>query len=228
MSIESNESVKFGVMIEVDNLVFSGLEVIRDVFVAKCKALGIADADGFTFLRKAYGKTFSEALQSVLPADYDEALREDAAGELKAAVAAQLQQKAKLSDSFVHFVKELLADKFSVVVSTRLALPAADELFEAFTSNPNFSIAADTSDVVAALPYEVWRRSVQRVGLSPRNTVGVCAGGNAMRGALCAGMHVVVCLDPMVSYEDCSGADLLTQKLDKALIGKMKQALKIQ
>lgn len=222
----SDPIIPRGIVIEADAVLFGSLKTAAAAMSEKLEKVGIK-ADEFTFLRTVFGSSFKKGFETVEPAFDKRDIMHELAAEAKAAWLAGLQQNASVSDAFTAFARAAFAEGLEVVLLTRLHPDVLEELFAPLAAEGSLHVVADSGDCTGVVCPDAWRKALARGNIAPQNAAALCASGSSLRGALTVGMHGIVIIDPLAAFEDCGGANIVTETLDPALIGNIKCMLKM-
>jgi hypothetical protein len=113
--------------------------------------------------------------------------------------------------------------RFAVI--TRLRQGIVEELFASITKEP--LAIFDPIPLAVGLSPETLQAAVIALGYSVRQCVGLFACGASVRSAMRIGLRAVAVPDPMVSFENCAGADLVVDHLGKTLTNKLLAKVRV-
>ncbi|MBR4945922.1 MAG: hypothetical protein IKZ27_02895 [Kiritimatiellae bacterium] len=112
--------------------------------------------------------------------------------------------------------------RFAVI--TRLRQSIVSELFAPIT---NEAIAVfDPVPLATGVTPETLQAAIISLGYSIRQCMCLVACGASVRSAVRIGLRSIVVPDPMVSFENCAGADLVVDHLGKTLATKLLARVK--
>lgn len=209
-------------IIELDPLFLGGFALPAEVLADRLEKYGIADNDPYRFVRHLYGKPFTAALEKLLPEAVDVAHVER---RLAATYAALLQQHAQQAiDQMKPILRPLAKQGVRFAVVTRLRQSIVSELFAPIT---NEAIAVfDPVPLATGVTPETLQAAIIALGYSIRQCMCLVACGASVRSAMRIGLRSIVVPDPMVSFENCAGADLVVDHLGKTLATKLLARVK--
>ena len=209
-------------IIELDPLFLGGFALPAEVLADRLEKYGIADNDPYRFVRNLYGKPFTAALEKLLPEAVDVAHVER---RLAATYAALLQQHAQQAiDQMKPILRPLAKQGVRFAVVTRLRQSIVSELFAPIT---NEAIAVfDPVPLATGVTPETLQAAIIALGYSIRQCMCLVACGASVRSAMRIGLRSIVVPDPMVSFENCAGADLVVDHLGKTLATKLLARVK--
>lgn len=209
-------------IIELDPLFLGGFALPAEVLAERLEKYGIADNDPYRFVRHLYGKPFTAALEKLLPEAVDVAHVER---RLAATYAALLQQHAQQAiDQMKPILRPLAKQGVRFAVVTRLRQSIVSELFAPIT---NEAIAVfDPVPLATGVTPETLQAAIIALGYSIRQCMCLVACGASVRSAMRIGLRSIVVPDPMVSFENCAGADLVVDHLGKTLATKLLARVK--
>ena len=162
------------------------------------------------------------ALEKLLPESVDVAHVER---RLAATYAALLQQHAQQAiDQMKPILRPLAKQGVRFAVITRLRQCIVSELFAPIT---NEAIAVfDPVPLATGVTPETLQSAIISLGYSIRQCMCLVACGASVRSAVRIGLRSIVVPDPMVSFENCAGADLVVDHLGKTLATKLLARVK--
>lgn len=209
-------------IIELDPLFLGGFALSAEVLAERLEKYGVSDNDPYRFVRCIYGKPFSASLEKLLPANIDPAHVER---RLAATYAALLQQNAKTAfDSIKQVLRPLAKQGVRFAVITRLRQSIVSELFAPITDE---AIAVfDPIPLAKGVSPDTLQAAIIALGFSVRQCMGLFACGASVRSAMRIGLRAAAVPDPMVSFENCAGADFVVDQLGKPLTTKLLARVK--
>ncbi len=208
-------------IVEFDPLFLGGFALPAEVLSERLEKYGIADNDPYRFVRQLYDKPFSSALAALLPESVDVAHVER---RLAATYAALLQQAAQQALETVRatlrpFVKAgvrlALISRLRADILAELLGPLGDDIITLFDPVP----------LATGVPPEIFQSALVALGLPTRQCLGLLACGASVRASVRVGLRAAVVLDPMVAFENCAGADLVSETFSKPFVTKLKARL---
>ena len=204
-------------IIELDPLFLGGFALPAEVLAERLEKYGIADNDPYRFVRSIYAKPFTPALEKLLPENIDVAHVER---RLAATYAALLQQNAQQAlDALKQTLRPLAKQGVRFAVITRLRQSIVSELFASITDEP--LAIFDPIPLATGLTPDTLQAAIIALGYSVRQCYGLFACGASVRSAVRIGLRAIAVPDPMVSFENCAGADLVADHLGKTLATKL-------
>lgn len=204
-------------IIELDPLFLGGFALPAEVLAERLEKYGIADNDPYRFVRSIYAKPFTPALEKLLPENIDVAHVER---RLAATYAALLQQNAQQAlDALKQTLRPLAKQGVRFAVITRLRQSIVSELFASITDEP--LAIFDPIPLAIGLTPDTLQAAIIALGYSVRQCYGLFACGASVRSAVRIGLRAIAVPDPMVSFENCAGADLVADNLGKPLATKL-------
>lgn len=140
-----------------------------------------------------------------------------------------LDPACKPRAGMVELVKGVVAEGVRVVLvshlpeerlKARLAEMGLDgELVDTVLERPDRSVGYGA---------ESWRRMTHRAQLNERLCVALVCCGFSAKSALAAGLRVVAVADPLVAFEDYSGADCVVESADDAVLNLTLELLRVR
>ncbi len=224
-TLETDSSVSqmalAALVIEFDVLFLGGFAVASEVLAERLAKYGVADDDPYRFVRQVYGKPLTAALTALLPPSVDVAHVER---RLAATYSAVLQQSAQEAISRIRStLKPFLRAGHRIALITRLRPAIIEELFE--KESAAIEIIADTAPLAAGVTPEVLQSALVALGTPSRLCLALLSCGASVRSAMRIGLRAMAIIDPMVSFENCAGADGISDTFDKAFTAKVKARL---
>ncbi len=208
-------------VVEFDVLFLGGFSLVAEVLSERLTRYGLPDNDPYRFVRQVYGKSLTTALTSMLPESVDIAHVER---RLAATYAALLQQSAQASiDDLRAAFKPFIRAGHRIALITRLRPAIIEELFGKDASA--IETISDTAPLAIGLTPDTLQAALVTLGLPSRQCLALLACGASVRSALRIGLRAMAVVDPMVSFENCAGADGIADTYDKSFVTKVKARL---
>ncbi len=127
---------------------------------------------------------------------------------------------------FIAFVKALVAKDIKVVVVSRTDSEAVKAAYSGIESE-RLVVMHDVSNGFGFCSWDGWRRAARKNDLYERLCVAVAGSGHSVKGALVAGMGVMVKTNPLVEYQDVSGCDVSIGEFSAALTEDVTRILRV-
>lgn len=208
-------------IVELDPLFLGGFALSAEILSERLEKYGIQDSDPYRFVRKFYGKPFSQALLEILPKSVDAAHVER---RLAATYTALLQQNAQLFISSIRNIfKRFANEETRFAIITRLRPDIVDEIFAPL--KVNVTTIFDPQPLAVGLQAETIQNALVALGIPIRYSLGLFACGASVRSSLRVGLRAAAVPDPMVAFENCAGAAFVADQITKTLITKLQTAL---
>jgi hypothetical protein len=212
-------------IVEFDYAVLPGHQVLLDVCKAQFAEVG-RNVDAALMAHHMYGKPFATALTALMT-------HQNKTVDVPAIIAlCNPAFSAALTDAlptvlaeFKKFVDAVLAKDVKVVIISRASADAVKALFP--TDDENLVVQTDTSSGFGFLGWDVWRRAARKNDLRERLCVAITGSGFSVKGVLTSSMSVMFKDNPLVAYQDFSGADTAIEKFDAALVKEVTRILRI-
>ncbi|MEG1552798.1 MAG: hypothetical protein RR133_00840 [Kiritimatiellia bacterium] len=205
-------------IVELDALFLGGFALASEVLSERLEKYGIPDNDPYRFVRKIYGKPFTSALKALLPETQDVAHVER---RLAATYTALLQQNALAAvDALKANLRPLVKSGVSLAVITRLRSDVVDELFDSIATE--VITVTNPAPIAVGVAPEIFQTALVALGVPVCECIALVACGVSVRSAVRVGLRACVVPDPMVTFENCAGADLVVDQLGKTLVTKLK------
>ncbi len=208
-------------VVEFDTLFLGGFALASEVLAERLTKYGVVDDDPYRFVRQIYGKPFTAALQALLPEAVDCAHVER---RLAATYAALLQQSAQASiDTLRSALRPFLKAGHRLALITRLRPAIIEELFPKEIAL--IEVIADPAPLSVGVSPETLQSALVALGIPSRQCLALLACGASVRSAVRIGLRAMAVVDPMVSFENCAGADLTAEAFNRTFITKVKARL---
>jgi hypothetical protein len=183
--------------------------------------------DELLFLRLFVGKTMAQGAAAAAQRDGKTIDVSAVAAELtEACRAATLRAMSGAKDICESFVKGMVAKGLRVGFVTGVAESDAQPVL-ADLCGENAILVSEPQVLCGCYGWESWRRAVRKLQIRERLTVAMVGSGLSGKGALSAGMHVVVRADPLAEFQDYSGIDLMVTKLDDGVRSEVLRLLRM-
>jgi len=226
MSLTTGAQLQRGVIVEFDFAVLSGHQALLDISGALLAKENIA-FDAMVMARYLAGKSFSAGLNALCN-------RQQKTLDVPAVIASCNEQFAealkgqldKIPAGFTAFVGALLKKDVKVVLVTRVDVEAVKGAF-ADVATDKFVVLHEASSGFGFLGWDAWRRAARKCDLHDRLCVAVAGSGFSVKGALTAGMGVMVKTSPLCDYQDMGGSDTQIGEYSAALAEDVQRILRM-
>lgn len=203
----------YGLIVDFDYTVVDGITLLQDVAT---KALSSAGATVLpvTFTRKLFGFKTVSAIKGLLgPASRTstESVVSTIAGSMDQAI-----ECAPMNAWVLDVCQKAMAEGVRVVFVTARSLALVEEKLGAsgFADAP--VIKVERCERFGEYAVDAWERAARVIGMSPRVCSVIAATAMSIRQAMMAGMRTVAVINPIISFQDFSGSDIIVEKSDVA------------
>ena len=226
MSNSMAAQLQRGVIVEFDFAVLAGHALLLDICSARLAKEGVK-LDAALMARSMGGRSFSSGLNALCNRQQKTIDVPSVIAECNAEFAEKLAGTlAKIPAGFKDFVKALLAKDLKVVIVSRIDSEVVRPVFEAIQS-PKLVILHDLSNGFGFCSWDGWRRATRKCELHERLCVAVAGSGFSVKGALNAGMGVMVKNNPLTEYQDLSGCDVHVTEFSSGLADEVVGILRV-
>lgn len=216
-----------GVIVEFDFTVLNGHALLLEACQERLGREGVK-LDAGLMARSMGGKSFSAGLNALCNRQQKMIDVPSVVPECNAAFAEKLTAVLpKVPESFKAFVKAAVAKNVKVVVGTRLEAEAVLPVLGDDIPEELLVIHHDIPNGFGFSTWEGWRRAARKGDLHDRMCVAVAGSGFSMKGALNAGMCVVIKPNPLTEYQDFSGSDEVITDFSPALADDVIRMLRV-
>ncbi len=226
MSISTGALLPRGVIVEFDFAVLPGHRLMLDLYAARLAKDGV-ELDAARAARYLWGKSFSSGLNALCNRQQKTVDVPGVIAECNEAFSAALKEElAKVPAGFTAFVGALLAKGMKVVLLTRVDTEAVRAAF-ASVATESLVVMHDASSGFGFFGWDGWRRASRKNDLYERLSVAVAGSGCSVKGALTAGLGVLVKDSPEVAYQDVSGSDVRVVEYAASLADEVRRILRV-
>ena len=201
-----------GIVIEYDFTAIDGAQLLFDTAKAFFTKLDNLAFDSGLEARFLAGQNYLAGLTQYFQFVKTKKTPQKAAKELPIAFQKALTQKLKdegLPPGFVKFVKAVAAKGIKVSIATRANVDQVTPVFQDLLSD-NVKLHAETSVTYGNVKWDAWVRAAQTIGTQPVATMVVAGSGFGVKSALSAKFFAIGVETPHTSWQDYSGANLVT------------------
>jgi hypothetical protein len=226
MSDSQEKRIPRGMIVEFDYAVLPGHQLLLDVCKAQFAEVGLK-VDASLMARHMYGKSFAHAMTALM-ASQNKTVDVSAIIPLCNVAFSTALTNALATEvpaGFMKFVDTVLAKEVKVIIISRANTDAVRALFS--NTDENLVVQTDTSSGFGFLGWDVWRRAARKNDLRERLCVAVTGSGFSVKGVLTSSMGALSKDNPLIAYQDFSGADVAIQKYDAALANEVTRILRI-
>ena len=226
MSDSTEKHIPRGMIVEFDFTVLPGHQLLLDVCKAPFAAAGL-EVDATLMARYMFGKTFAHAVGALAESQQKtvESVPALIAACNAAFAAALTDALADVPEAFMKFAKAVLAKGVKVVIVSRANADAVRARFAAL--GDRLVVQTDTSSGFGFLGWDVWRRAARKNGLRDRLCVAITGSGSSVKGVLTSSMGAFYRENPLVAYQDFTGADGAITAFSEALAQDVAHVLRI-
>jgi len=226
MSNSSGAQLLRGVIVEFDFAVLPGHRLLLDTCSARLSKEGVS-LDQTLMARCMTGKSFSAGLNALCnkqqkTLDVPTVIAE-CNGLFAAALTSALPQ---VPAGFVAFVSALLSKGLKVVLVSRVESEAVLALFQTVATD-KLVVSHETPNSFGFCSWDGWRRTCRKSELHEQLCVAVAGSGVSVKGALTAGLNVMVKENPITEYQDVGGADVRIGDYSAALADEVVRIVRI-
>ena len=226
MSNSTGAHLQRGVIVEFDFAVLAGHDFLMDICRKRLDQEGIKFDAGMA-ARFMGGKSFSSGLNALcnklqktldvpaVIADCNEQFAESVKGAL-----------GRTAPGFIDFVNALVSKNLKVVVLTRSDGEAVKALFSNLPPE-KVVVLHDAANSFGYCSWDGWRRAARKCDLHERLCVAVAGSGFSVKGALNAGMGVIVKDNAVTEYQDVSGCDVRIADFTAKLTDEVVRILRV-
>jgi len=226
MSNSSATQLLRGVVVEFDFAVLPGHALLLDICRERLAKEGVV-LDATLMARLMGGRSFSSGLNALcarLQKTMDvPSVIADCYGAFDEALKGSM---GSVPAGFIAFVKALVAKDIKVVVVSRTDCEAVKAAVSGIESE-RLVVMHDVSNGFGFYSWDGWRRAARKNDLYERLCVAVAGSGHSVKGALVAGMGVMVKVNPLVEYQDVSGCDVSIGEFSAALTEDVTRILRV-
>lgn len=225
-TIGSAVKMQNAVLIDLD---YAVLQAMKPQIQASCEVLSKAGVtlDEFQFLKNFAGKNLEQRLnflaqseQKALNASVLATEISDKMGKVTLGLLSDSKKQLSVLVSLLKKDRQTLVGILSALPEEILREQLGDLIDE------NVNVFSEPQIVIGGFSWENWRRLSRKLQIRERMTVAIIGSGVSTKSALAAGMHVIVRPDPMLEYQDFSGADSLCQTFDESIASIVDRLLR--
>ena len=215
-------------ILELDYTVLNGHKILLDLFIKRLAKEGI-DLTPFDAARYLDGHLFAAGIGALCKAKGMQTVDSPTvATECQTAFSAAMDTAiASLPKAALDGVAELLKKDFGKVIVLSCASEAALQAAFASVASPNLLLAHENATVYASTAWETLRRVCRKNSLIERLIAILVGSGYSVKSAITAGMGVLAIVNPIVEYQDFTGADALVSEFNVETANELFRLLRI-
>ena len=215
-------------ILELDYTVLNGHKILLDLFTKRLAKVGI-DLTPFDAARYLDGHLFAAGIGALCKAKGMQTVDSPTvATECQTAFSAAMDTAiASLPKAALDGVAELLKKDFGKVIVLSCASEAALQAAFASVASPNLLLAHENATVYASTAWETLRRVCRKNSLIERLIAILVGSGYSVKSAITAGMGVLAIVNPIVEYQDFTGADALVSEFNVETANELFRLLRI-
>ncbi len=223
-----HQQKKRSVFFEVENVAVNARRMVYDVMESVLGDKGVK-LDRITFARHCSDCDISGFVSKLLEAQKKTRLSEDKIIEdIEQGIKLSLTDTGlKMSNGLSELIKKVQDNGFALGGVAMFGHEVAGKLMENLGLNDIDLTVVEQGSVLRPSPMtNAWEELAEKCGTEPPLSVAVTTGVTGHRSCLAAGMRSVVVYDDFTSYQDFSGADLTTDKLNSEAVDVVIDLLK--
>jgi len=210
---QATAGLAFGLIVDFDYTVVDGISLLQDVATKVLSSAG-ASVSPVTFTRKLFGfktvsaikallgpssKTSTESVVSTIASTMDQAIED-----------------ASVNTHILDVCRKAMDEGVQVAFVTARSLATVEEKLEASGFTDAEVIKVERCERFGEYAVDAWVRAARVIHLSPRECSVIAATAMSIRQAVMAGMRTVALINPIISFQDFSGSDIIIENADIA------------
>lgn len=215
-------------ILELDYTVLNGHETLLNLFKKRLAKEGI-DLTAFDTARYLDGRPFAAGIGALCEAKGKETVdAPEVAAECQAEFSAAMDTAiASLPKAALDGVADLLKKDFGKIIV--LSCASEEALKAAFESvaTPNLLLVHENANIYGSTAWEALRRVCRKNSLVERLIAILVGSGYSVKSAITAGMGVLAMVNPLVEYQDFTGADALVSEFNVETANELFRLLRI-
>ena len=204
-----------GLVVDFDYTVVDGIAILEKVCA---KALGAAGVNmtPSLFVRSLFGAKASTAFTALLGVG-STVTSETVLAPLPAAMDKAVED-ATTNTTVLDICKHAMEQGVKVVFVTSRSLGIVEQKLESAGIPGAHLFKVERCDRIGEYSPDIWAKAARTIRLSPRHCTVIAASATSVRQAVVTGMRTVAFMNPLISFEDFSGADLVAEGMDRDAI----------
>lgn len=215
-------------ILELDYTVLNGHQILQDIFTKRLADEGI-DLTTFDAARYLDGRPFAAGIGALCEAKGKQMVdAPTVATECQTAFSAAMDTAiASLPKAALDGVSELLKKSFGKVIVLSCASEAALQTAFASVVSPDLLLVHENATIYGSTAWETLRRVCRKNSLIERLIAILVGSGYSVKSAITAGMGVLARVNPIVEYQDFTGADALVSEFNVETANELFRLLRI-
>ena len=215
-------------IVELDYTVLGGHKALLDIFTKRLSKEGIA-LTPFDAARYLDGRLFAAGIGAICEAKGKQTVdAPTVAAECQTAFSAAMDKAAaSLPKAALDGVADLLKKDFGKVIVLSCASEEALRAAFASVASPNLLLVHENATVYGSTAWETIRRVCRKNSLIERLIAILVGSGYSVKSAITAGMGVLAVPNPIVEYQDFTGADALVSEFNVETANELFRLLRI-
>lgn len=211
---ESEIAVKraCGLIVDFDYTVVDGIAILEKVCAKALSAAGV-NVTPSLFVRSLFGSKAAAAFTTLLGAG-SAVTSETVLAPLPAALDKAVEN-ASVNATVLDICKHAIEQGVKVLFVTSRSLGIVEQKLESAGIPGAHLFKVERCDRMGEYSPDVWAKAARTIRLSPRHCTVIAASADSVRQAIVTGMRTAAFTNPLINFEDFSGADLVAEGMDR-------------
>lgn len=214
MAQETETAVKraCGLVVDFDYTIVDGIGILEKVFTKALSAAGVSMTPSL-FVRSLFGSKAVSAVTTLLGTG--SAVTPEAVLSALPAAMDKAVENAAVNTTVMDICKHTIDQGIKVLFVTSRSLAIVEQKLESAGIPGAQLLKVDRSDRIGEYSPEIWAKAARTIRLSPRHCTVIAASATSIRQAVVVGMRTAAFPNPLINFEDFSGADLIAEGMNR-------------
>lgn len=214
---ESEAAVKraCGLVVDFDYTVVDGIAMLEKVCTKALGAAGVSVTPSL-FVRSLFGSKAATAFTTLL--GLGSAVTAEAVLTPLPAAMDKAVENASVNTTVLDICKYAIEQGVKVIFVTSRSLGIVEQKLDDAGIPGAHLFKVERCDRIGEYSPDVWAKAARAIRLSPRHCTVIAASATSVRQAIVAGMSTAAFTNPLINFEDFSGADLVAEGMDRDTI----------
>ena len=196
-----------GLIVYLDYTVFDGIATLEKTCEKAFGAVGVT-VDKSVFVRSLFGAKMVPSINALVGAG-----SETKAETVLASIVSAMDKAIETSPpnpAVVDVCKKAIETGCKIIFVTSRAMNVVEARLEALDLADGLVFRADRSDRFGEYSADSWIRAARMIRLNPRHCTAIASSALSVRQAIVAGMRTAAVTNPLINFQDFTGADFIS------------------
>ena len=193
-----------GLIVDLDYTVFDGIATLEKTCEKAFGAVGVT-VDKSVFVRSLFGSKMVPAITALVGSGSETKVES-----VLASIVSAMDKAIETSTpnaAVVDVCKKTIEMGCKIIFVTSRAMNVVEARLEALDLADGLVFRSDRSDRFGEYSADSWIRAARMIRLNPRHCTAIASSAQSVRQAIVAGMRTAAVTNPLINFQDFTGAD---------------------